>query len=182
MHPDRDSFEIDWRFAPVYHGSKGLEFVSDTPVLLLEDGEPSEDEMLYVQETALSGSSRHYELQYLSSSNVYGEFDSASLYIPYPDGMDEESAKAHVFTVHHFIGTQVEVYSTADGSIELTPYGLKLNISSLSPYVLSWEYDADAIALPSTGDPSCMALWAALLSISCALLITLRRRTALFQK
>lgn len=105
---------------------------------------------------------------------------SADLYLPYPQGMDMESAAQYDFTITHYTAYGEETFSTRDGSITLTPYGLCIRIHSMSPFLLSWE-EAPVVStddLPQTGDNSKMALWLALLTLSGAAMLVFKRRAA----
>ena len=91
-------------------------------------------------------------------------------------------------------------FSIADGSIEPTKYGLRIEIRSLSPFVVSWETKEPQVtptatpaptpqptatplpaeALPKTGDAAPLGAAAALLVCSAAIFVLLvsKRRSA----
>lgn len=110
-------------------------------------------------------------------NNTVSLENGAYLYIPYPDGMDLESSKQYEFTVTHYMAFGEEVFSTRNGTIERTDKGLRLKITSASPYILSWNTtEVTADNLPHTGDSSHIILHAALLTLCCAILCIIRRR------
>ena len=100
-----------------------------------------------------------YEFKYLdlvdtSNGNVWvtmGEHDSLTVYWPYPDGTNANDD----FTIVHYKGLDrdfdvsdleeqdytLEVFSTENGKLECTSYGIKFNVSSFSPFVLIWNDD-----------------------------------------
>jgi hypothetical protein len=95
------------------------------------------------------------------------------VYLPYPDEKGMEDCLYDEFAVfHQLTDGSYEEYSTENGKLELTPYGLRMEVSSFSPYFLSWAEGApqeeilpDPSELPSTGDrshlPACLAALAA---------------------
>lgn len=64
---------------------------------------------------------------------------NAELYIPYPDGIDESTAEYYRFWIDYPSLFGDEKSLASDDSIEFTPYGLKITIRELLPFVLNWE-------------------------------------------
>lgn len=94
------------------------------------------------------------------------------LYLPYPDGKTQAECENMAFAVYH----QGEVYSTQNGKLACTPYGLCLEVTSFSPYDLTWE-NVPA-SLPTTGDRSNLTLYMALLALCIAAAAMKARKTA----
>ena len=123
-----------------------------------------------------------YELMLVDNST--GGFadlsQGADLYLPYPVGMDMETASQYDITVTHYTAFGEEEFSTQKGNLQLTPYGLCARVYSMSPFLLSWEKaDIPAVdALPQTGDNSHIFLWLALLTLAGTAILTLKRKTA----
>ena len=99
------------------------------------------------------------------------------LYLPYPEGKSAEEMTDYEFVVHHPLkdGTYEE-YSTAKGNLTLTEYGLCMEVTSFSPYYLSWEPVPDATALPDTGDRSAIWLCMMMLAASAAGAIAIKKK------
>lgn len=95
-------------------------------------------------------------------------------YLPYLDGFDYTNCD---FSLKHYqdeMSNQFEILS-----VEATPYGLRFEATSLSPFIVSWDVDAAPPAepaLPTTGDatPVYAAVAGVLLSLL-GLCITLRK-------
>jgi len=83
-----------------------------------------------------------------------------ALYLPYPDGKTMAECEKDVFVVYHQVGKDdYEEFSAEKGNLTLTPYGLRMEVTSFSPYYLSWEAGVNAEELPQTGDHSKPAMW-----------------------
>ena len=102
--------------------------------------------------------------------------DECILCFPYPEGMDENSDNRYRIMIHHLSDNGTEKFDTKDGTIELKPQGLCIRISSLSPFIITWE-EQPVVALPQTGDNSHIALWFALLMMAGTAMLTLKRKT-----
>ena len=98
----------------------------------------------------------------------------SALYIPYPEGRDLNRADRYQVTIRHRTDTGDEVFSTQDGTIELTPYGFRILVSSLSPFEVSYT----TFSLPATGDSFRLGLCVMLFGLSLASVLLMSRRTA----
>ena len=95
------------------------------------------------------------------------------VYLPYPAGRSAEEWGMEDFTVYHRLHDgSTETFSLSNQKLELTPYGLCMQVTSFSPYFMSWTdtrpAQADAAALPQTGDDAQPAAWLLLLAVSAA--------------
>ena len=118
------------------------------------------------------GKSIAYEIHIVDGQDEQQTLDgSASLYIPYPEGMDAQSAADYDVTIVHTALSGPETFSTREGSIVCTPYGFCIQVSSLSPFAVSWQ----GMEAPSTGDAAQPALWLALLVLGALGLCVLPR-------
>ena len=102
------------------------------------------------------------------------------LCIPYPDGMNQNSQSAyHINILHEMDSGKSEDFDSVSGGLELKQQGLCVQVSSLSPFTITWERLPEA-DLPQTGDNGHPGLWLALMLASAiALAILLRgRKTA----
>lgn len=133
-----------------------------SPVLIAEVAvEDYELQVTSYPQTSESGTQIHYELKLVDTNgepvdfSKLNNFGEIQLLIPYPAGA---SAKDFTFTVNHYdaAGDKVaQSVTTADTSLTPLDEGLLMTVTSLSPFVLSWETtDVDVSALPSTGDNS----------------------------
>ena len=98
-----------------------------------------------------------YEIHLVNDEGAaVGLTGTAILYIPYPEGMDEQSAAEYEVVVRHITDDGEEIYTTVDGSLTCTPYGFRMEVTSLSPFEVSWGKGsaADVGSLPQTGDRS----------------------------
>ena len=121
------------------------------------------------------GESIKYEIHMVDANDeTLALSEKSALYIPYPEGMDMQSAAKYNVTIHHEAATGVEVFSTQDGTIELTPYGFCISVSSLSPFELS--YLAPQTAIPDTGDRTPFELYGLLLGLSLAFCLLMTRK------
>ena len=103
---------------------------------------------------------RHEITLYDNDGNKQELKQPVALYLPYPDGKTMEECKNDVFVVYHQVGRdEYEEFSVEKGNLTLTQYGLLMEVTSFSPYILSWETAPDSSALPQTGDRSKLALW-----------------------
>ena len=123
-----------------------------------------------------SPNTHYYDLNLMANDaavDLKGE--KVVLYLPYPEGHSENSARKLNITVGHYDDNHnliaSDVYSMERGNLQFTPYGLRLEVSSFSPYVVSWE---EAAALPQTGDDFPMALLLGVMTLS--LCVMLRKR------
>ena len=105
---------------------------------------------------------------------------ACTLCIPYPDGLNQNSQSAyHINILHEMDGGKSEDFDSVNSGLELKQQGLCVQVSSLSPFTITWERLPEA-DLPQTGDSSHPGLWLALMLASAiALAILLRgRKTA----
>lgn len=113
-------------------------------------------------QTSETGTQIHYELTLLKNGLEVPldelSSDGVTLFIPYPSTIEDVNAVE--FTVNHYNGAGKMVDSfieDTDSSVKLerADTGVYMTVTSLSPFVLSWETpDVDVSALPSTGDNS----------------------------
>ena len=127
--------------------------------------------------------------------------DSVTLTLGYPAGMPQSVSEKYEFAVVHKTadGTE-EVMTTITDNVKLTPNGPQVTATGFSPYTVIWgtadelaEYakkaeatmpgGADSVPgevepLPQTGDDSMLLLWAALLTVSCTVLVMKKRSRA----
>ena len=130
----------------------------------LEDGSYTHEKLLEIAGDNVPdyGSRLEYEFKYLdlvdtSNGNVWvtmGDQDTLTVYWPYPSG----TGKNDEFTLIHYKGldrefdlneienqsVETEIYSTENGTLECTDYGIKLTVSSFSPFVLIWEKNSSS--------------------------------------
>ncbi len=112
-----------------------------------------------------------------------------TLTLGYPAGMPQEVAKEYAFAVRHTTDEgEIEVMSTLDGTVKLTANGPQVTATSFSPYEVIWGTEKELAwaknastkvetgDLPKTGDDSNLLLFAALLTVSCAVMIVLSKR------
>jgi len=98
-----------------------------------------------------------------------------TLCFPYPEGLDQNSARKYRIIIHHQISDkEAEVFKSEDGEIDFTPQGLCIRIKSFSPFEISWGVSGDA--LPGTGDSASLLPWLALLGACAASALALGRK------
>ncbi|MGN0995622.1 MAG: InlB B-repeat-containing protein, partial [Candidatus Ventricola sp.] len=101
---------------------------------------------------------------------------ACTLCLPYPEGLNQSSASAYrIHILHEMDGGRSEDFDSVSGGLELTPQGLCVRISSLSPFTITWERFPE-VNLPQTGDSSHPGLWLALGLASIAALAALALR------
>ena len=108
------------------------------PVILVKDGSQSTDYSLNISSGTLADTnSVFYTLDLTDkwgrSCALPGE---CSLYLPYAEGCSMFSRMQ--YTVYH-LDDSFRVQEIFTDSIEHTPHGLKINVSSLSPFIISWK-------------------------------------------
>ena len=90
---------------------------------------------------------KHWELQMENETGVYQPLTGNMIfYIPYPSGLS--AADFYTYELRHY-DDEHSSFSLVD--IQCTPYGLRFEVSSLSPFVMSWrktEY-VSVLMLPS---------------------------------
>jgi len=120
-----------------------------------------------------------YELDWLqkSRSAVHTDYE-VDLVLAWPHGLNLEWAKTREFVVEHTKDSgEVELLSTINHTAVRTEEGLRMHVTSFSPFEMNWGskkemqqiidgYNGAAADLPSTGDNSHLFLWAGLLMIS----------------
>ena len=103
------------------------------------------------------------------------------VYLPYPDGKTMEEALYDTYEVYHELEDgSVELYSVENGKLTLTEYGLCMEVSSFSPYFLSWEEGTapDVSKLPETGDSSNLTGYLMLFAVCAACVVLMSRKRA----
>lgn len=144
------------------------------PVLVINE-ETEEELTLIIGTYPQSGfNATYYEISLDDShGNAYELKNNADLYLPYPENghMDDN----RVYTLRHYVedGDEEYIYE----KLEKTPLGLRAQVSSFSPFVLSWQDGAAPKVedLPATGDTSRMGLYLAVFAGACFLLAAMRR-------
>lgn len=157
----------------VFRDLSDLTFIK-IPVLVIHD-ETEEELTLTIGTYPQSGfNALHYEISLDDShGNAYELKNKADLYLPYPENghMDDN----RVYTLRHYVedGDEEYIYE----KLEKTPIGLRAQVSSFSPFVLSWKDGAAPKVedLPATGDTSRTGLYLALFTGACFLLAAMRR-------
>lgn len=146
----------------------------DAPILFTEDG--VEDLFLRADNEKRVGNTISYDLTMVDAYNTEHSFKGTALvFIPYPDGMTRAQADGHEFELKHTTEKSVDIFSTKDGTLIRTESGVYAEVSSLSPFALSWTQYGE---LPQTGDNSHIALWLAMLVLAGTAILTLKRKTA----
>lgn len=176
---------------------------SDTPVtvptLVLPAGRSPAGTLLKYELKDAAQDTVTYDVAYIDLSGRKLPLPGGSiLCFPYPEGLDETSLSAYRILIHHEMDNgKTEVFSSENGEIELTKQGIRIRVSSLSPFVITWvalptpsptpaptpsptpSPTAVPPDLPQTGDTGRPGLWLALLALSAsALALLLRRRAA----
>ena len=157
----------------VFRDLSDLTFIK-IPVLVIHD-ETEEELTLTIGTYPQSGfNAMYYEISLDDShGNAYELKNNADLYLPYPENghMDDN----RIYTLRHYVedGDEEYIYE----KLEKTPIGLRAQVSSFSPFVLSWKDGAAPKVenLPATGDTSRTGLYLALLAGACFLLAAMRR-------
>ena len=141
----------------------------------------TENDQLYLRSEIteeVRDSSIKYEIHMVDAADQLVSLSKKSaLYIPYPEGMDQNSALQYDVTINHVTDAGVETFSTKDGTISVTPYGFCIQVSSLSPFELSWQKAQNALP-PATGDSAYPGVYAALMLLSLAVIMTCARKRA----
>lgn len=157
----------------VFRDLSDLTFIK-IPVLVIHD-ETEEELTLTIGTYPQSGfNATYYEISLDDShGNAYELKNNADLYLPYPENghMDDN----RIYTLRHYVedGDEEYIYE----KLEKTPIGLRAQVSSFSPFVLSWKDGAAPKVedLPATGDTSRMGLYLAVFAGACFLLAAMRR-------
>lgn len=126
----------------------------------------------------IKNQSIEYEIHLVDEEDeAVGVTGTAVLYLPYPEGMDEQSAADYEVVVRHVTDDGEEIYTTIDGSLTCTPYGFRMEVTSLSPFAVSWGKGsaADVASLPQTGDRSHFMAYLLALIAAAGMLAGLRR-------
>lgn len=150
----------------------------ETPTLVLPNGGTQDASPMLKYDMPVHGNGT---ITYnVHMSDLKGEqlnlLKESTLCFPYPEGLDQSSARKYRIIIHHQIsGKETEVFKSEDGDIEFAPQGLCIRVRSFSPFVITWAPDADA--LPQTGDNASLPLWLALLG-ACSVILLPRRRRA----
>jgi len=178
---DGDSYEVVYEDHPA---ASNLSELNANRINLLLPGAHDNADFTISVTIHDQGGDRAIAYDLVLTDNKKQEFadiaDGADLYLPYPAGMDMQSAAQYAFTVTHYTAYGEETFSTRNGTLELTPYGLRMRIHSMSPFLLTWDDVPVSVvgALPKTGDGSRLGLWLALLAMAAAAAVLSRRKTA----
>ena len=151
------------------------------PTLVLPEGTTLGDSVMlkYVKVDTTRENTAIYDVYLIDQSGNRVKLPAAcTLCLPYPEGLNQSSASAYrIHILHEMDGGRSEDFDSVSGGLELTPQGLCVRISSLSPFTITWERFPE-INLPQTGDSSSLLGWAALLGACCMGLWCLNRRRA----
>jgi len=148
----------------------------------LNSGVEFEEAVLQAVRHPSSKNSHYYDLKLKAAdgSAVDLNGEEVELYLPFPEGHNENSVGKLNLTVAHYTADHQliasDVYTLENGKLEITPYGLKLKVKSFSPYVVSW--DDEPAAIPQTGDRFPMGAALMLMALSLAALLLMKRKTA----
>ena len=158
----------------VYHDAPDGITVIKVPILVINEGTKAELSLVIKVYPQYGFNAQHYELSLEDSHGVLYELQNdAELYLPYPENGSMEDDR--VYTLRHYVedGDEEYIYE----KLEKTPIGLRAQVSSFSPFVLSWKDGAAPKVedLPATGDTSRTGLYLALLAGACFLLAAMRR-------
>jgi len=127
----------------------------ETPTLVLPGGEAQDASALLKYDMSESGNGTityNVHLSDLEGDEIPLSGES-TLCFPYPEGLDQNSARKYRIIIHHQISDKkTEVFKSEDGEIEFAPQGLCIRIKSFSPFEISWGVFGDV--LPGTGDAS----------------------------
>lgn len=148
------------------------------PVLILPDGTVHElDLTLKFNGPDKEGKNNvKYDVRLIDSNgNKVKLPEGCMLCFPYPEGMNETNALRYRIMIHHFGDKGMEKFDTKDGTIKLTPQGLCIRVSSLSPFVITWE--EIETNLPQTGDSTPLLLYGAGALLSLTAIGLLKRKT-----
>lgn len=142
---------------------------------------PSDEDKAYYLRSQITheqtGNTVNYEIHLVDSTDVQKPLPTESkLYIPYPDGMDENSAARYEVVIRHESKNGTEVFSTGDGTVALTAYGFCVPVASLSPFEITWNARSNA-PLPPTGDTALIELYILLLTLGAVVCWVTWRRT-----
>lgn len=98
---------------------------------------------LRAERSPSSAGTHHYELCLVNDENAEVELKGkGTLYLPYPEGYDETNYADLEITIAHYNadGSAIrEVFSIENGTIVPTKHGLRIEVTSLSPFVVSWK-------------------------------------------
>lgn len=75
--------------------------------------------------------------------------EGAVVYLAYPDGMTYEQAQGYTFKLTHY--TDENHVTHEEMKLEATPYGLKFNTTSFSPFLLEWTPKGSSSSSSSSG-------------------------------
>ena len=168
-----DAYEVIERKSPSL--TKNPTVVIDVPTLLTQE---SNLNLHYAQMPQMGDRVLRYEFMLLDKNgNAVVPKKPVTIYLPYPDGLSYDHFIADAFVVYHQLHDgSIEEYSVSNGKLLLTPYGIYMEVSSFSPYFLNWEAAPDTASLPQTGDRSTIWLCAAMLGVSAAGLLAMKKR------
>lgn len=145
------------------------------PTLVSEDI-PEGVFLVYEQKENAKANTVMYDI---SLKNRLGEVftleGEALLLLPYPIGMDKDSAAALDITIVHYGDAVTETFSTENGTVEILAQGLGVRVHSLSPFEITWQEKPEA-DLPQTGDDSCLLFWMLMLVMTAGTLGCRRAR------
>lgn len=133
---------------------------------------------------------RHYEFHLVDKDNnpvVLPVGEKVTVYLPIPEEMEGAVPSETTFRLQHYSS---KFYDENDPDLEGTPvqvtmteYGLKMEVDSFSPFILSWDAGeenpnatASQTAPPQTGDATPVWLLGALCLCSLAALAIAKRR------
>lgn len=129
----------------------------------------AEDQLVRIKATRVVANSISYDIDLV---NLYGEEIKANgkvtFTIPYLN-MSLGQAMQYDVTITHHAASGKEVFTTKDGTINLTKDGFEITVTSFSPFTVSWT-SAATDSLPSTGDSSLPMAMLLVMLLSCAMI------------
>jgi len=153
----------------------------EVPTLILPDG-AAEDVSAVIKYDEPKNNGNNTIVYNMHATTLRGQgYDLpgvCTLCFPYPEGLDENSARTYRIIIHHQISDrETEVFKSEDGDIEFTKQGLCIQVRSFSPFIIDLGGDSQDVNLPKTGDSASLTLWFVLLGVTGAGMLLLRRRT-----